>query len=200
MTQARFALAVGRSDRQIRSYIQAGMPRRKDGKIDRAKAEKWIAENVKPTGRAADGAPSGRAYWEEFRVRQIAQQEELELRRQQGKLVEVDMVSRVHERCLTTAKVQLEQFPERALGSLPPNVSGKIKRSFLENMAEMIEDVLQTLSDLELEAIDGEERGDADSEAAEVGSPPAAVADPDPRLGRRKRAAPKRDKQQPGPV
>jgi len=130
----------------------------------------WIEANIRPTGRAADapiGAPrtaTDRGYWETYKVREQALQEELKRKQLSGDLVEVDLVARQSERRITHAKALLAQVPDRVLGLLPKEVKPATRKQLRGRLAEMIDDVLFALAEAAEEEVttDGEDSDSGD--------------------------------------
>lgn len=150
--------------RQITEYLQRGMPRARSGGYCVEDCRQWIAENVRPTGRAersagAAAAEGDRPYWETYKVREQALQEEIRRKQLDGELVDVDDVARLAERRIGHAKALLEQLPDRLLGVLPKQVAGAARKSLRTRVAEMIDDVLTALAEEAESGYDGDRDG-----------------------------------------
>jgi len=164
------ARLLSRTTRSITEYAARGMPREADGRFDPAACAAWIEANIRPTGRAADapiGAPrtaTDRGYWETYKVREQALQEELKRKQLSGDLVEVDLVARQSERRITHAKALLAQVPDRVLGLLPKEVKPATRKQLRGRLAEMIDDVLFALAEAAEEEVttDGEDSDSGD--------------------------------------
>jgi phage terminase Nu1 subunit (DNA packaging protein) len=145
------AQLAGITERQITNYCQAGMPRIGKREYDVDACLEWIRNSIK-NPKAECRQPAGdRNYWETYKVREQALQEELKRKQLEGELIEVDVVSRIHEQRITHAKALLDQIPERCISLLPKSVPAKNKKEIRERLAQMIDDLLTTLADNEFE-------------------------------------------------
>lgn len=119
--------------------------KREDGSFDVEAIAAWRADRLAATGQ--DPAPaddSKLAYWRVRKERALARRKELELRRLQESLIEVDEVVRLLSRHVSEARTHLAQLPDY-LASLLPKMAPKAKRemrALIEARVLMIETTL----------------------------------------------------------
>ena len=133
------ALAVSR--RTIQDWFAAGCPGRSDEGYDLEAIRAWREANRRPLPEATDSDAQDRAYWEERKVRAVALQEELDLGKQRGELVEVDFVARLLSRHIAEHNTQLAQLKDRVLALLPPKMKVADRRRILKGIDKSTDDL-----------------------------------------------------------
>ena len=162
-TAGEVAKLLGVSRRTVAFWIHQGAPPKRNGRYDVDAIEAWRGVvPVKAPSNASvpdDPAPVDqvspaniaiqRQEWALRKERAVAKQQELELAKLEGTLIEAEVPAREYAAHITTARTLLEQLPDAILGLLP-SITGPTRKSVRKRIELKIGDIIRAMrGDLE---------------------------------------------------
>lgn len=156
-TQAKLALMLGVSERQIRNYIRDGMPGQQ-GYYDVEDCRDWVSRNVNSPGESVGGnLKEERLKAEVRKLRADAEQKELKNQQTRGELLHRDDVLQQVSEAFLMVKTRLECVPDEIEMQIPPEIRADVKAE----VASRVRMVLMEMAAFQLEGVEEEsEKGE----------------------------------------